>query len=558
MLSPLWPLATVLACGAVGAALISAWLSPRLQPLERPPRFEDATAAAGLPVGESEPAAGDDEPPSTLPGAVAFLDFDGDGRPDLLALAPPRWPSASAPLAATPGCALYHNDGNGRFSDATRGSGLVAPPLPMSVAIGDYANEGRPDIFITGVGGNRLFHNLGNGRFEDVTEAAGVRGDDHVWSTGAVWLDIDGDGRLDLVVCNYARWPRGADLSAALGAERAGPSYGAPAGFASCFPTVYRNLGGGRFKDVTRTSGLEVLDRQTGFPRAFPLAVAAVDANGDGRLDLLFTYQSGEDALFLNQGDGTFRPAAPGSARREGASADIAATGGGPNFLDLSPADSRFDALRRAGLLFEPDGAAPAGVCPLRYKLGVALIDAGLNGRFDIVSAEGLAEPGLERFDGLPSLRSRPLLLRNVDGRWQPAAIGAAGRPARLRGVAVADIDGSGLLSVALGQYGGPPRLLRNRTRAHHGWLRVDLVGTKTQRDGGGAEVEVYTPRRMLRQTMVPAMGFMSQSESTLTFGLGDDSRITRVVVRWPSGLTQQVRSPAPDQRLVITEPSAP
>jgi hypothetical protein len=439
----------------------------------------------------------------------------------------------------------------------TAASGLDTGKLGMGVAVGDYDGDGFQDIFVTGIGGNRLFHNRGDGTFADVTDVAGVRGDDHVWSTGAVWIDIYGDGRLDLVVCNYARWARGTGLSGAFAAENTGPSYTAPAGFVSAFPTVYRNVGHGRFVDVSERTGLNLIDRQTGYPRARPLAVAAVDVNGDGRLDLLFKYQSGDDVLFLNQGDGTFRVwTPPAEARREGASAGLA---GGFSLARGEATADRIGVLRAAGLALSPAADEDDRYCRLRGKLGVALLDYDLDGRIDIVSGEGLAEPGLTRFEGGREFSSAPRLLWN-DGRgWSRAPLlagpGGMGEPLVARGVAVADVDGTGSLDVVVAQNGGPPRLYRNEQRGRHAWLRVDLVGTRCQRDAGGARVEVHTPRGILVQTMEPAMGFMAQSEKTLTFGLGDDDRVRRIVVLWPDGTRQEVRPGGVNRRIVITEP---
>jgi hypothetical protein len=551
------------------AAILTGVLLSRLFPFvshagEAPAvKFTDITREAGLTFAHDNGTGAGQETPSTLAGAVAFLDYDNDGRPDLFFVGGTRWPWIPRGEGAAPTCALYHNDGAGHFTDVTRAAGLDVNLLGMGVAVGDYANEGRPDIFVTGVGGNRLFHNLGNGRFADVTKAAGVSGDDHVWSTGAVWLDIYGDGKLDLVVCNYARWAPETDLRQAFSAEAAGPSYTAPAGFVSAFPTVYRNLGNGKFADVTAKTGLEQLDRQTGFPRAFPLAVDALDANGDGRLDLLFTYQTGDDVLFLNQGDGTFREwTPPAEERREGASAGVAAA----SALSLSPSGriaDRFGVLRAAGLILAPSSDEDESFCHLRDKLGVALLDYALDGRMDVVSGNGLMEPGLDRFEHGRDFAASPALLRDYGGGWARAAVpdGASplSRKATARGIAVADIYGDGYPDVVIAQNGGPPRLLRNDQRfnhVRHAWLRIDLVGTRSQRDAGGARVEVHTPRGVLAQTMEPAMGFMAQSEKTLTFGLGEDDRVGRIVVRWPSGLRQEIRSPGVNRRLIITEPS--
>ncbi len=558
-MSPLWPVLSLLALAAVVSGVALSKIYPLSRPAGAAPeaKFTDVTRASGLLAGwrDSGPPGG--EAPSTLPGAVAFLDYDGDGHPDLFFVRAPRWPWDPPPAGAPSSFALYHNDGGGHFTNVTRAAGLDVHMLGMGVAVGDYANEGRPDIFVTGIGGNRLYHNLGNGRFEDVTRAAGVGGDAHVWATGAVWLDLFGDGRLDLVVCNYGRWARETDLRSALRAERAGPSYAMPTGFVSCFPTVYRNLGDGKFVDVTAKSGLDRLDLQTGFPRAFPLAVAGVDANGDGRLDLLFTYQSGDDALFLNRGDGTFRPWTPPADRREGMSAGLAAASGS-SFGRPVRDEERLAVLRAAGLALGSSSEANGLECTLRAKLGVALLDYDLDGRVDIFSPNGKAEPALERFEGGRSFAARPSLLWNTGAGWTPARSPGGGwdRPMVARGVAVADVYGNGSLDVAIARNGGPPILLRNDQATHHAWLRIDLVGTRCERDAGGARVEVHTPRRIITQTMEPATGFMAQSERTLTFGLGDDARVNRVVVLWPDGLRQEIRTPQVDRRLVITEPA--
>lgn len=524
-------------------------------------KFTDVTREAGLAFVHDNGTRADFAPPSTLAGAVAFLDYDNDGHPDLFFAGGTHWPWTPPAPGARTACALYHNDGAGHFVDVTRGSGLDIGMLGMGVAAGDYDGDGLPDIFVTGIGGNRLFHNQGGGRFLDVTASAGVGGDDHVWSTGAVWIDIFGDGKLDLVVCNYARWSREGDLEAAFAAEGAGPSYTNPAGFVSVFPTVYRNLGGGMFADVTAKTGLDQLDRQTGFPRAQPLAVAAVDANGDGRLDLLFTYQSGDDVLFLNQGDGTFRQwIPPPEGRREGASAGLAAASA-LSVARLGAAADRFSVLRGAGLALAPTPDEGEFFCPLARKLGIALLDCDLDGRVDIISGNGRAEPGLDRFEHGRAFAAAPTLLWNNGSVWAEAPVpggeGLLNRPMIARGVAVADVYGNGSLDVVIAQNGGPPRLFRNDLRLRHAWLRIDLVGTRSQRDAGGARVEVHTPRRVLVQTMEPAMGFMAQSEKTLTFGLGDDDRVGKIVVRWPSGVRQEVRPPGVNRRLVITEPSS-
>lgn len=559
-ISPLVPVLVPLAVAAILIAVVFSRLFPYVEETGNAPpaRFTDVTRDSGITFVHDNGSQEGQDTPTTLSGAVAFLDYDNDGRPDLFFVSGTAWPW-NFPAAGPPQtCALYHNDGGGHFTDVTRKAGLDVAMLGMSVAVGDYDGDGWPDLFVTGIGGNRLFHNQGNGTFVDVTDAAGVRGDDRVWSMGAVWIDLYGDGKLDLVVCNYARWARGTNLGDAFTAESAGPSYMAPAGFVSVFPTVYRNLGNGKFAEISAKTGLNLIDRQTGFPRAGPLAVAALDANGDGKLDLLFTYQSGDDVLFLNQGNGTFREwTPPAEERREGASASLLGASD-RSFARFGQATDRFGVLRAAGLVLSPLSNEGDSSCRLRDKLGVALLDYDLDGRMDIISGNGIAEPQLDRFEHGRDFAAAPSVLWNSGHDWVRSPVPAGNAlfaPMVARGIAVGDIEGNGNLDVVIAQNGGPPRVLRNDQRLHHAWLRIDLVGTRCQRDAGGARVEVHTPRGVLVQTMEPAMGFMAQSEKTLTFGLGEDDRVGKIVVRWPDGLRQEVFPPGINRRLVITEP---
>jgi hypothetical protein len=545
----------VLAAIALSVAL--AWLFPAPGSLRPAPtvRFADVTQQWGI---QFVRRAGLQESPTTLGGAVVVLDYDRDGRPDLFFVNGAPWPWEDASAAPPSACALYHNDGGGHFTDVTRVAGLAVVTQGMAAAAGDYDDDGYPDLFITGVGENHLFHNQGDGTFAEVTAAAGVGGDGQTWSTGATWIDYDGDGRLDLVVANYAHWVGDVDLATAFSIALMGHSYGAPTGFVGVPPSVYRNLGNGRFALVPGAAGLRAIDPLTRLPVAKALAVVPLDANGDGRLDLLFTYHTADSVLFLNQGDGTFRRwAIEATQRNEGASAGLAAASP-PPFARSADAEAILSAL---GPAQAPERRDRGGaLAHLGAKLGAALLDYDLGGRLDFFSGNGLAEPDVNRFERGRDFAARPQLLWNRGAGWVPAPPpGGEGRvwaaSVVARGVAVADLDGDGDSDVVIVQNDGPAVILRNDQNSGLPWLRIALVATHSQRDAGGARVEVQTPGRVLVRTMAPAMSYMAQSESILTFGLGDDARVQKIVVHWPSGRRQELRPNAVNQTIVIREP---
>lgn len=514
--------------------------------------FTDVTAESGVNFVHEAGNNGEQLAPTTLGSGVAVLDYDGDGAPDLFFVNGAPWPWMDIWPARRPPCALYHNDGHGHFTDATARAGLDGLSLQgMGVAVGDYDNDGHPDLFITAVGQNHLLHNRGDGTFEDVSDAAGVGGDDQTWSTGALWMDVDGDGKLDLIVCRYARWPSEMDLDLAFRVAGAGRSYGAPSGFFSAAPIVYRNLGDGRFQDVTEQVGLSNLSTETKRPRAEPLTVLALDANGDGKLDLLFLYHSGEPTLFLNEGHGHFREWTPPENRWEGGAGWVGLSGWsfphsfGP--VDLLAALRQLDRAPSNGSTLALPG-----------KMGAAILDYDLDGHADIFSAGGRAEAELGRFEAGRDFGARPTLWWNRGDGWieSPAPADAGWNlPLTARGVAVGDFDGDGDLDVVVTQNSGPAKIFRNDQRVGAAWLRIQLVGTQSPRDGTGARVEVHTPRHALVAIAAPAMGYLSQSENVLTFGLGDDARVRRVTVTWPSGIKQEVISPAINRKIQIVEP---
>lgn len=484
---------------------------------------------------------------------MVCFDYDGDGHLDVLFVGGGTWPweEGLGKRVSRGSLGLFRNDGTGKFTEVTASAGLNVELQGMTATAGDFDGDGRPDLFVTCVGSNHLFRNLGRGRFEDVTERAGLAGVDNTWSTAACWIDFDEDGWLDLVVCHYARWPLEVELSAAFTVADIGRSYGAPVGFVGAFPSVYRNLGDGRFALEPGGAGLRDVDTETGFPTAKTLAVAPVDANGDGRIDLLFTYHVAESALFVNDGGRFRRWSGAAGRRREGGSAELALAGS----LALAAADTdgRSGALQALSAMVRGE---PGDVVELSGKLGVALLDYDLDGRRDVLSANGRAEPDTNRFRDVRAFGATPELRWNRGGEWVGVLAGADQQwaaPLVGRGVAAGDLDGDGDLDVLIAQSGAGPRVLRNEQKGGQ-WLGIDLVAKHGVREAYGARVEVHTPRRVHVQTVMPEVTYMAQSAGGLTFGLGDDARVRRVVVHWPDGTRQEFRPEAVNRRWVVEQ----
>lgn len=554
VVSPLLPVLLPLVITSVLLGVVFARLFPPDAAAGAPAvRFTDITAESGLRFAHRQ---GGDEAPTTIGGGVCVLDYNQDGRPDLFFVNGSPWPwEESLEKRLGRNSALYRNDGQGRFTDVTALVGLNGEMQGMTAVAGDFDNDGLPDLYVTCVGRNHLFRNLGQGRFEDVTETAGVGGEENLWSTGAAWLDVDADGWLDLVVLHYAQWPQEIGLGQAFAVAEMGRSYGTPTGFFSVPPTVYRNLGQGRFAPLPDSAGLRDIDAETGRPVAWPLALTPVDANGDGRLDLLIAYQNHPTSLFVARKDGGFvRQSLANDARQEGAAASLLSA----STLPLPPGkgdDERFQALRAAS---DPMQDSPR--LALATKLGVALIDLDLNGRPELFSGNGVAEAAVNRFETTRDFRASPRLLWKPTDQWVPLTGKAPDDEATFprvtaRGIVTADIDGDGDDDVIIAQNNGGPLLLRNDQRAGLPWLRLRLIATRSQPEAGGARVEIHTPRRVLAQTVAPALGFMAQSHSVLTFGLGDDARVRKIVIHWPSGQVQELKPTSLNRVLEIREP---
>jgi hypothetical protein len=539
--------------------------------------FVDITRDSGITFSHENGAAGDKLLPETMGGGVAFFDFDNDGKPDLLFVDSRPWPSAGSQSdrPARSRLVLYRNVGGGRFVDVTAESGLAADIYGMGVAAADYDNDGWTDLFVTAVGVNHLFRNVG-GHFTDVTAAAGVAGRPDQWSTCATWLDYDRDGNLDLFVCNYVRWSKAIDLQQDFRLVGLGRAYGPPRTFEGTFPYLYRNDGHGHFTEVAARAGLQVTNPATHVPMAKSLGVVSVDLDEDGWPDLVVSNDTVQNFVFHNRRDGSFEEI--------GARAGVAFDpyGNSRSAMGIDAADFHNDGSlgiaignfanemtalyvsQQAPLQFA-DEAIVAGIGPTSRSaltFGVLFLDYDLDGRLDLLTANGHIEDEINKVQASQQYAQPPHLFWNTGGTGRPVFAPVTttmspdlARPMVARGAAVADIDGDGDLDLVLTAVKGPPRLLRNDQPAGHHWLRLSLQGTRSNRDAIGSVVEVHAGTQTQRQTVMPTRGYLSQSERVLTFGLGDRTRVDEVRIRWSDGSTQQLHDIAVDALTTIVEP---
>jgi enediyne biosynthesis protein E4 len=509
-------------------------------------RFVDVTSGAGIQFRHNSGAFGGKLLPETMGSGCAFLDYDRDGWQDILFVNGMDWPGHKQRRTTLH---LYRNNRNGSFTDVTAHAGLDIEMYGMGVAVGDYDNDGFPDIFITCVGQNRLFHNTGKGTFIDVTNSSGL-GKRQAFSTSALWFDYDRDGLLDLFVCNYVKWSPEHDVFCSLDGKH--KSYCTPEAYRGETCWLFRNRGNGTFEDVTASSGIFDTSSKS-------LGVAMLNDDHSGWPDLLVANDTQPNKFYRNQRNGTFKDAAV-EAGLAFSSYGKARAGMGVDAADfmnsghVGVAITNFDNEMTGFYELQGKGyediAAQAGVgMPSKNSLGFgcAFLDANLDGWLDLAVANGHIDETVRNIRGNVGYAQPPhLFLNNGHGIFRDVAgeIGAEfDRPKVGRGLAYGDFDRDGDLDLLITTNNGPAFLYRNDQLTKNYSIRFRLVGTASNRDAIGAVV--HTESGGVRQMRMVKSGssYLSQSELALTFGLGRRDLVDGVTIFWPRGRTEEFKN---------------
>ena len=509
-------------------------------------RLTDVTATAGIQFQHNSGAYGGKLLPETLGSGCAFLDYDADGWQDVLLINGMDWPGHKRQRSTL---RLYHNNRNGTFTDVTKNAGLDVEMYGMGVAVGDYNNDGFPDLFISCVGQSRLFRNTGKGTFVEVTRSSGLFGRQGL-STSALWFDYDRDGLLDLFVCNYVRWSPEHDVFCSLDGTH--KSYCTPEAYRGDTCWLFHNRGNGTFEDVTATSG--VFDSSSK-----SLGVAMVDYDQDGWPDLLVANDTQPNKLYRNLRNGKFKDVAveaglafstEGKARA-GMGVDVGDfDNSGKPGIAITNFDNEMIGLYRASApgVFDDVSMASGVGLPSRNTLGFGCVflDADLDGTLDLAVANGHIDETVRNIRGnVGYAQPGQLFLNQRNGKFRDVASEVGGgfdKPRVGRGLAYADFDRDGDLDVLMTTNNGPAVLFRNDQLAGNHSVRFELRGTESNRDAIGAKVQVFAGDLHQSRMVRGGSSYLSQSELPLTCGLGNRDKIDSVVIDWPSGRSDQYK----------------
>jgi enediyne biosynthesis protein E4 len=497
--------------------------------------------------------------PQTMCGGVAAFDFDNDGRMDLFFTNGAKLPEMEKTDPRFYNC-LLRNRGDGTFEDVTARAGLTGKDLGFSfgVAAGDYDNDGHEDLFICNSGRNALYHNNGDGTFTDVTERSGIgTKPQDVLSVAAAWFDYDNDGKLDLIVSNYTVWTPQTDKICAVNGQE---YYCHPKVYPNVAHRLYHNLGNGRFEDVTESSGI-------GKELGKGMGISIADFNGDGYMDVFIANDTVRNFLFINQKNGTFKEAGYewGVAYDENGNAHSSMGADAKDYDNDGRPDIFYNNLKGQiwGLFRNIDGKYMSYSSGLTHVSRLSEHSSGWSNAFadynndgwkDMYSANG-------DIDDMGQISRQPdTMFENVDGkqfRDVSSQIGADfSRAGFQRGSAFVDLNNDGFLDLVVTSLGEEPRILMNSADNGNHWLSIDTIGRRSNRDGIGAELKLITASgRTLYNHVTTSIGFMSSADKRVHFGLGSEKEIRSLEIRWPSGIVQTLKKVKADRILTVTEP---
>jgi len=467
-----------------------------------------------------------------MPGGVAIIDYDNDGKPDIFLV------NASGDRPNR----LYRNLGNWRFEDVTERAGLGGRAYGMGAAVADFDNDGFPDLLVTGVGFSTLYRNRGNGTFEDVTAKARIP--QTAWPVSAGWFDFDNDGHLDLFIVNYCKWDPAKE-------PRCGDAYCHPKFYEGLPNVLLRNNGNGTFTDVSQASGI-------GARIGKGMAVAFADYNNDGRVDVFVANDTVPNFLFRNDGNGKFTEVGmeTGVAINDdgkilssmGADFRDIDNDGRPDLFVTALANETFPLFRNlaTGIFQDLTYRSRIGPATLPHSgWGTGIYDFDNDGRKDIFAANGDVNDNTEKFSSRASRQLNQLLMQRSDGTFDSVLLPGK---AQHRGVAFADLDGDGRIDAVVTRLGEVPVIYRNAMGAGRNWLRFDL------RYAIGAKVKITAGGKTQFNHVTTAVGYLGSSEHMVHFGLGDASVADTVEIAWPNGKNTSLSSVEANQVVPIVQ----
>jgi hypothetical protein len=533
--------------------------------------FVDVAAKAGITVRNVNGSATNKRYIVEATGSgVAIIDYDNDGWPDIFLvngqeLAGQQGTEDKA--GKPPTSHLFHNNHDGTFTDFTEKAGLVSTGWGQGACVGDYDNDGFDDLYVTDYGKNRLFHNQGNGIFKEVAEQAGVAGSGKEWGTGCAFVDYDRDGKLDLMVANYVHF----DLAKtpAPGGEagcmwKGAPVMCGPRGLPSAKNILFHNEGGGRFTDVSAKSGIEKTDAHYCF------SVTTLDYNEDGWPDVYVACDSTPAILYRNNHDGTFTDVGPDAGvsfnedgREQAGMGSTAGDYDGDGHLDIFKTNFSDDTstLYHAngdGTFTDMTFAAGLGINLDALGWGTMFADVDNDGYPDLLVANGHVYPEVDTAKlGATFKEPRFLYWNQRNGKFKDVSKSAGPgltEPLSGRGLAVADLWNDGRLDAVVNNLSDRPMLLVNEASNSNHWLGIKLVGTSSNRDAIGARVTLHGAKRSWVDEVRSGSSYSSSSDLRLHFGLGAETKLTSIEVRWPKGERELYMVEGIDRFLMLTE----